>query len=139
MRIEPLKYRAGYKYQLAEDETFPNTKIVPPFDIVTEFISLTTSGDLRIKAGYAWDGASGPTWDTKSTLRASLAHDGLYQLMRELHLPQKWRSRVDTYFGELLKEDGMWAPRRLLWVREVKKFASSAASPNSKKLTLTAP
>ncbi|MDA8018651.1 MAG: hypothetical protein MPN21_14515 [Thermoanaerobaculia bacterium] len=37
---------------------------------------------IHIEAGYAWNGATGAI-DTPSFRRASLIHDGLYQLMRE--------------------------------------------------------
>lgn len=134
-----MKYRKGYKYQLAADEGFPSTGIVPSRYIETEFITLTTSGDLMIRSGYAWDGASGPTLDTKDSLRASLAHDALYQLLRWGHLDQRWREPVDDYFGRLLEEDGMWWWRRKLWVRELKKFGAPAASVDNKKRVYEAP
>lgn len=66
-----IRYRSGYKYQLAEGCTV-RTGIFPPEEIVTEFISLNTLGVLSIRRGYAWDGASGPTIDTKSSMWGSL-------------------------------------------------------------------
>ena len=87
-----IKYRSGYKYWLAEEYQV-KVSIIPennvPKDKTTKsFIELTTDGVLTIKKGYAWDGPSGPTLDTKNSMRASLFHDALYQLMRENHIPR---------------------------------------------------
>ena len=76
-----MKYRKGYKYQLADDYTIQiDTK--PPEEIETQFISLSIDGLLTIKDGYAWDGPSGPTIDTPNFMTPSLVHDAIYQLMR---------------------------------------------------------
>ncbi len=56
-----IKYRAGYKYQLAEDYVI-ETGILG-YNIDTEYIKLTPSGTLTIKEGYAWDGCSVPSID----------------------------------------------------------------------------
>ena len=65
------------------------------------------SGVLTIKRNYAWDGASGPVFDTRRIMRGSLVHDALYQLMREEHLPQKVRDNADWLLREICIEDGM--------------------------------
>ena len=62
-----MKYRKGYKYQIAEDDTV-QTRIFG-YEIDIEFIALTLSGLLTTKSGYASDGCSGPMLDTKSALR----------------------------------------------------------------------
>ena len=75
------KKRRRYKFSLAQD--FPlQLELRPETEIVTPFIVLTMDGLLTINKGYAWDGPSGPTIDTKSFMRGSLVHDALYQLMR---------------------------------------------------------
>ena len=63
-----MKYRKGYKYQIAEDD-YVKTDIIPERRIVTQFITLDTDGMLGIKSGYASDGCSGPMLDTKPALR----------------------------------------------------------------------
>ncbi len=118
-----MKYRKGYLYQLAEDIDF-QTNIRPLRSIVTPFITLTLSGHLFIKAGYAWDGASGPTINTDNSMTPSLFHDAIYQLIRRGLLDPIWRETADDAFGEMLKERGMFSLRRKIWVREVKKFGS---------------
>ena len=133
-----IKYRSGYKYQLVEDYEV-QTNIFPPVDIRTEYINLNTHGLLFIKHGYAWDGASGPTWDTKSSMRPSLVHDALYQLMRMGLLPVILRYVVDKLLRTMCVEDGMYRWRAWLWFRAVRRAAKSAAMPKNKRKIKEAP
>jgi len=133
-----MKYKSGFKYQLEETERF-QTALRPSRRLETPFIILYCSGEMTVFRGYAWDGASGPTIDTKNSMRGTLFHDAAYQLMRLGLLSPEWRETVDDEFGRFLKEDGMWWLRRKLWVREVKKFGGSAADPRNKKPVLEAP
>ena len=90
-----IRYRSGYKYQLATSYSMPIT-IKPKKGIKTAFITLDTKGKLTIKEGYAWDGPSGPVVDTKENMRASLVHDALYQLMRQKKLSARtYKDRAD--------------------------------------------
>ena len=89
-----IKYRKGYKYQLAEDY-YQFMPFAPDKDIDTEYISFGLDKLLRIKEGYAWDGPSGPTIDTESSMRGALVHDALYQLLRMQKLPQSMRPFCD--------------------------------------------
>lgn len=100
------KKRRRYKYTLFADYQHP-TNIRPSHSISTKFIDLDSSGLLTIKKNYAWDGASGPVFDTQRIMRGSLVHDALYQLMREKHLPQKARENADWLLREICLEDGM--------------------------------
>lgn len=107
-----ILYRDGYKYQLVEDYEVV-TSIRPETDIVTDFICLDTMGRLWIKKGYAWDGPSGPAYDSPNFMRGSLVHDALYQLMRQGHLdPKIHRKAADKEMVRICREDGMWALRR---------------------------
>lgn len=75
-----------YKYQLEEDFEYQlsfNAIGLAQEEVGNDFVSITKDGLLKIKRRYAWDGASGPTIDTKNTMMASLIHDAGYQLMRE--------------------------------------------------------
>lgn len=132
-----IKYRDGYKYQLAEDFTI-QTKIFPAADIVTPFICLTRTGLLTIKAGYAWDGPSGPTWDTKNFMRGSLVHDALYQLMRMKLLDCGWRPTADEELVRICKQDGMWGIRRW-WVMRGVRFGGEGSAMWQDEPVLTAP
>lgn len=108
-------YCRGYKYQL--DSTYiVQIPIKPRADIITEWIKLNREGMLAIMDGYAWDGPSGPTFDTKTFMRGSLVHDALYQLMSEGHLdPGIYRDDADEILAKICEEDGMWAAR-VSWV-----------------------
>ncbi len=134
-----MKYRRGYKYQLAEDEVFDHVSIWPKQDISTDFIDLSADGTLTVKRGYAWDGASGPTFDSRSSMRGSCLHDALYQMMRLSLLPQSCREAADDAFSSCLRQDGMGKLRRWYWLRGLRNFAESAADPENRKPVLEAP
>ena len=126
MKGDQIHYRAGYKYQL--DFTYSlKIPIYPPGDVACEFISLSKDGLLVITEGYAWDGASGPTIDTASSMRGSLVHDALYQLMRQGLLPHTWRAAADDVLFRLCVEDGMFHWRAWLWRKMVGEFADPAS------------
>jgi len=127
-----MKYRSGYKYQLAETATYL-TRMRPPETISTDYALLNTHGKLTIHKGYAWDGASGPTWDTDATMAPSLVHDALYQLLREGWLDPEDRLAADEELEAMLEERGVWWWRRRLWFRALRGFGSSAADPESVK------
>jgi hypothetical protein len=134
-----MKYKEGFKYQLHEDEVFYHTGIEPVQTIKTRFIELTPEGKLTVFAGYAWDGPSGPTYDSLNSMRASLAHDAIYQLMRMGLLEGVWRYYADILLDRVLEEDGMWKLRRWYWMRGVQWFAGGAADPDNAKPILEAP
>ena len=81
---------------------------------------------------YSWDGPSGPTIDTRNSLRASLVHDVLYQAMREKGIKFSYSSRkwADKIFLKILKEDGMGIIRRRLWYFAVRLCGKSNAEPD---------
>jgi len=135
MRV--IKYRDGYKYQLAEGYAV-QTSIAPREHIATEYIILSTNGVLVINKGYAWDGPSGPTIDSKNFMRGSLVHDSLYQLMREGLLPEFWRDEADKELRRICIEDGMWKIRAWWVYRAVQDFGGSSAA-RRKQAVLEAP
>ena len=103
-----MEYRKGYKYQLATDECF-ETSFRSDIDIHTPRIILLGTGQLIVREGYAWDGASGPVIDRKTNMVASCGHDALYQLMRMGMLDSKMYSIADLDFGCWLEEAGAWS------------------------------
>ena len=108
--------------------------------LITKFMNLWPDGRLVILKGYAWDGPSGPTIDTKNFMRGSLVHDCLYQLMRERHLEQSFRKTADQLLRKICREDGMSRFRAWYVYRSVRAFASKSASPPKSKPNLyTAP
>ena len=135
-----MKYRKGYKYQLAEEITF-QINVFPGREIVTKFIRLTTTGLLTIYGGYAWDGPSGPTIDTEDTMTPSLVHDALAQLMRMNLLSSFWRIRSNEILREMMvARAAKWEPlrhaqlvRAAVWKRELDKFGAPSTDPKNVK------
>lgn len=135
--MDSIKYRSGYKYQLAEDYTIRVELI--GYSIDTQFIKLTPIGVLLIRSGYAWDGPSGPAIDSMSAMRGSLVHDAIYQLMRMALLPIGERGYSDQLLEDICLEDGMNPVRAEIWRKGVSLFAESAASPENVKEVFEAP
>jgi len=114
MSTDRVAYRElrDWKYSIAT--SFETGTEIASEEIIRadlDYVVLYPDGRLCIKKGYAWNGASGPTFDTPSWMRASLVHDALYQLIRTGRLPLKTRAYADTLMREMCLADGM------LWVR----------------------
>ena len=144
-----LKYRklSGYKYTVADEYRAGVPELLgveanqPWFRI--------TGGEMIVRDGYAWDGASGPTIDTVATLEASLVHDVGYQairigamladrradcdavLYRLLRRGQhKWAASRSTSLGRALA--GMWIETRALYYfAAVRAFGRGSIKPTS--------
>ncbi len=133
-----IKYRGGYKYQLAEDVIVPTSILGYTIDI--DFIALDTNGNLLIRKGYAWDGPSGPTYDRPTFIPGSLPHDALSQLMRMELISRSYRKTIDELLRDICIEDGMWA-----WWAEnvvykgVRIGGNSSTDPANRKEIITAP
>ena len=109
-----IKYIAGTKYQLVEDFSILTPVIG---ELITDrFFTLCPTGLLTIRAGFGWDGASGPTFDTKDCMSASLVHDVFCILMRDRRLSYaRWQDIINDYFREMCLKAGMWPWRAKLW------------------------
>jgi hypothetical protein len=138
MNFPTIAYRSGYAYQLADDYAI-GVGICPATLVLTRFLMLDPFGLLTIRAGYAWDGASGPTIDTSDSMRGSLVHDALYQLMRERLIGQEWREHADDLLRTILLEDGMLHMRAQLWHTAVRLAGGPAADPSNDHPVLFAP
>lgn len=133
-----IKYRDGYRYQLAEGYSC-GVPLFPGRYIDIGFVQLSTSGDLTIRAGYAWDGPSGPTIDTPAAMRGSLLHDSIYQMLRAGVLDQDCRKVADEIYRDTCIEDGMSRFRAWAHFDALRLFGGKAASPTSERRILTAP
>ena len=133
-----MRYKAGYKYQLAETYSIALPWLAIQPNHAADFL-LVDGATLTIERGYCWDGASGPTWDSKSSMRASLVHDALYQLMRLGVLPEACRKHADDTLYDLCLEDGMFKPRAWAWWKAVRLAAGSAAKNGTERAVLSAP
>ena len=124
------KKRRRCKYTLAEDVPL-QLDIRPENEIDTPFIVLTADGLLTVRKGYAWDGPSGPSIDTKTFMRRSLVHDVLYQLMREEYLPLEHREYADGLLRTMCREDGMSRVRAAYVYWSVRRNGESSATPRA--------
>jgi hypothetical protein len=139
MKGDKIYYKKGYKHQLVEDYRVFVGIIPDKFDVDTPFLKLDRNGYLTVKAGYAWDGASGPTLDTPSVKRASLVHDALYQLMREEKISLLNREKTDSLLRDIMKEDGANTIRAWLWYKAVQWAALKSATCEGERPVITAP
>ncbi len=120
-----------YKYQLRDDYSVP-IDLAPSEPVVHPFVRLERDGLLTLRAGYAWDGPSGPALDTRNFMRASLVHDALYQLMRLGLLDHGvHRAHADAILRALCLEDGMSAWRAGLAYHAVRLFGARHATPRT--------
>ncbi len=133
-------YKGDYKYVLAEDLTY-NTGILNK-GFALQCCSINCSGWLFVTQGYAWDGPSGPTFATKSTLRGSLVHDALYQLLRETGFGKNGngdthdlrRYRADQILRNICVEDRMWEWRADWWFRGVRAGGGPSAAVKERRV-----
>lgn len=109
-----IKYSKGYKYQLEENYTLMTP--IKGVMVMNDYFELYEDGLLIVLKGYAWDGASGLTRDTPSSMRPSMVHDVFCQCMRAGWVSyDKWQDTVNDFFRQLCIEDGMWKSRAAAW------------------------
>lgn len=133
---DPVQYRTGYKYSLWK--TYRVQTRIRGYTVKHRLFELTEDGWLTIFENYPWDGASGPTIDTKSSIRGSLVHDALYEMMRLGLLPQSCFTLANEELRDICKEDGMWNWRADGWFDAVEKCGHPSANLSDEKI-LTAP
>lgn len=133
-----IRYAEGYKYQLRRTACI-QVAIRPAQTIRTDWIELTADGWLTLQKGYAWDGPSGPAFDTPTFMRASAVHDALYQLLRLGLLAPELRAAADDEMHRICLEDGMWRLRAWWCHRGVRLGAGPAADPALLSPDLCAP
>lgn len=134
-----IQYIAGYKYQLFLDYGLLLPKAFAGADIAVGYLTLGRDGFLTVGAGYAWDGPSGPTMDTPDSMRASLVHDALYQLIRLGKLSNGLRAEADKVFREICVAAGMGKIRAYSWWLALRLFGAAAADPKAEPKIVTAP
>jgi len=136
-------YEGNYKYQLGIEYRL-QLPFKPPANILQKYLHLnvirerlftfSADGLLTIRVGYAWDGASGPTFDTPDSMRGSLVHDVGYQMIGEGLLPMSYRVLFDQIFLSILLEDGMVDYRAHAWYKAVRVFGHGPAKRDDKPI-----
>lgn len=130
-----MKYSSGYLYQLKSD-VIVQTDIRPGQPcIVQGYIFLGTDGKMFIYRGYAWNGCT-LAFDNKHNMRASLAHDALYQLMQEGLLERRWKTTVDLLFYALMVEDGSYRTVADVYFMAVNLFGDGYTKKPKKIITI---
>lgn len=139
---DKIKYRSGYKYQLAEDYEC-KLSLITPEAFEDKFLAIEpasrTTANLLIRDGYAWDGPSGMTVDTKDFMRGSAVHDALYQLLRGKHLDPKMRGVADKILHRMCLEDRMFKARAWYVHYGVSRGGGPSADPKNVKKVHEAP
>lgn len=140
-----IKYRAGYKYQIAEDYTLSGLSF-PASTFPAQgkgmhhgnFMSISQCS-ITLMEGYASDGPSWPAIDSKTFMRGAFVHDACYQAIRMGWLPEESREYCDKLLRQICLADGM-SPLRAWWVyKGLRMGGGKAADPSSLRLVLTAP
>lgn len=121
------------KYTTSKGIHYQLRKIRPVAPIKDRFYSIGMDGLVIIQPGYAWDGPSGPTLDTKDVMFCSLIHDVLYEAMRKEQLSLDWRDEADEELAEIGKACGASSLRMEAWEWAVGNFAEDSALPENRK------
>lgn len=137
MKGNGIRYLKGMKYVLSDDH-----RVLTPIkgaDIIDPWFRLQPDGALTIFMGFAWDGPSGPTFDTKDSLRASLVHDVFCILMRDGRIDFERQDAVNEFFRQMCIEDGMpeWRARVWFWGVEIGDAGNPDQGPD--RIVQTAP
>lgn len=136
-RLTTVPYKRGYKYQLVEDVEFFVEALIG-YEFTLPFITVK-DGYVTAHAGYAWDGASGPTIDTNSSMAASLIHDILYQAMRNGKIDSTFQEVADHVLEVIAIGDNMFSWRAKAWRKVLGWFGKKNTLPSAKRKIYYAP
>jgi len=141
--MDQIAYRDlwRYKYQLVEPYSV-DTGIATGERAATDsdWVVLEADGRLSLKDRYAWDGPSGPAFDTPNFMRGSLVHDALYQLMRDEKLDRdRWRDPADRLLRTICRADGMSSFRAWYVYQGLRLKGRSSTLPRPERETHRAP
>ena len=141
-----MRYSEGYKYITRAREVYRCLHVVPGVGaaIYTDggrlVAQLSASGVLTIEERYAYDGASGPTIDTRNSMRGSLYHDVFFEMMRAGVLDRKWFDAANQELRDVCRADGMSTYRSWLWYKCVgTKVAYQSTLAKNAPAIITAP
>ena len=137
MKGDRIRYLQGVKFVLSDDYMVQTP--ITGADIIDPWFRLFPDGWLHVLAGFAWDGPSGPTFDTKDSLRASLVHDVFCVCMRDGRLDFERQDAVNEFFRQMCIEDGMpeWRARVWFWGVEIGDAGNPDQGPD--RIVQTAP
>ena len=136
-RDKCLYFKRGYKYQTSREYRIKTA--ITGYSIRLPFLLLDPTGLLTIFTGYAWNGASGPTFDTLNSMIGSLIHDVIYQLIRLGLIDPKYKEYADGLLHDLCTEDGMYSWRADYWRWAVLEFGAGSTRPSAEPKEEVAP
>ena len=126
MITEKIIYTEGRKYQLRRSYHMRLPEDFAGF-VITHASGILDDGNLTIYEGYAWNGPSGPTFDTPDFMRGPLVHDFIYDLIQGGYLNEDpFREFADRLLRQICIEDGMPIFRANYVYFAVKEFGSAA-------------
>lgn len=128
-----IRYRRQFNWVLEESHTCLLPADFDGVEFSGEYTSLH-NGVLIIRAGYGWDGASGPAIDTEDFMRGSCVHDVLYEIIRKTGR-KDLRKAADKVLIKICKEDGMPLLRRKWVYRAVRIAGGRYMNRKSNKYT----
>jgi len=137
-RDRALYFRRGYKYVVKRDFHI-KLDIVPYAPVSVDHMQMDMEGNTVILAGYPWNGASGPTIDTLSSMIPSLVHDFIYELIRLGLISPEYKAYADQLLHDLGNECHMWGWRADLWLWAVGKFGDGSIRPSAEPKEEVAP
>lgn len=129
-----MKYQKIKKYKYKLHSTFVIKTPLINFNFRHELFTLKTDGTLVINSGYLWDGVSGPTWDTESTMIPGLVHDALYQAIRLQLLPLHQKETIDAFFYDLMIKNNVWKVRASYFYKAVDSLGHNSCIPGDIKI-----
>ena len=135
--MNQIAYKSGFKYQLAEP--YEAMTGITGYDVDTDYFTFMSSGLLYINKGYAWDGPSGPTFDSRNFMRGSLEHDCFYQAIRLGFLPKEFKIIADRRLYAVCIEDGMCRIRAWWILKGLEVGGKSSTLPSHRQKILFAP
>lgn len=125
----------GFRYQLAKDFVI-QIPIKLNHGIYDEYHTINRDGLLTLKRGFAWDGPSGPTINTKNSQIPAAVHDALYRMIRNDALPYSMKEVADQIFYEMLMHFGMSKFRAWIWWLGVHLFGKCSATKPSRVIEI---
>jgi hypothetical protein len=131
-----IRYIKGIKYWVVEDVIPVQTPVIG-VTIIDRFFRLDPDGMLSIFAGFAWDGPSGWTFDTKDSMGPSAVHDVFCICMRDGRLSyDQWQDIVNEFFRKQCLEDGMpeWRADTWHWFVEAGDAGNPEQGPDRRVL-----
>lgn len=103
-KIKTIRTPGGNRLYDLSSISQERTKIIySRLDLEMPFILLFPNGDMRLKAGFAFDGPTG-TPDIEELMFPSAFHDALYRMIRVGLLPIKYKKKADETLVILYKK-----------------------------------